>query len=153
MPVGFKVRIDISPDNEEEIVIHCKQISDDVVRLQKLLSNGDSNEIELELNGVTHFVKTDQILFFETAGTKAAAHTKDRMYYSDLKLYELEERLPRSFLRISKSAIINTKAVSSIHRDITGICEAYFPDTTKMVYISRSYYKAFKDKINETRLK
>lgn len=152
LPVGFKVRIDISPDGEDEIVIRCKQINDDVIRLQKLLSGSENNEIELNLNGSTHFVKTESILFFETAETKTVAHTKERMYYSDLKLYELEERLPRSFMRISKSSIINTKAVSSIHRDITGICEAYFPDTAKMVYISRSYYKAFKDKINETRL-
>ena len=151
--MGFKVRIEITPENDDEIVIHCKQINDEVIRLQKLISGSENNELELELSGKTHFVKTDTILFFETSDNKTVAHTKDRMYYSDLKLYELEERLPRSFMRISKSSIINLNAVSSIHRDITGICEAYFPETAKMVYVSRSYYKAFKEKINETRLK
>ncbi len=151
--VGFKVKIDVSPDNDEEIIIRCKQMNDDVLRLQKLLSSDESNELELELHGNIHFVRTDSILFFETSGNKTVAHTKERMYYSDLKLYELEQRLPNSFMRISKSSIINLNAVSSIHRDITGICEAYFPDTAKMVYISRSYYKTFKDKINEMRLR
>ena len=75
------------------------------------------------------------------------------MYYTDLKLYELEERLPKSFMRISKSCIINVNAVSSIHKEITGICEAFFRDTVKKVYVSRGYYKQFREKINETRLK
>lgn len=151
--MAFKVRIEADSGNENEIIIKCKSITDEVIRLQSLISGSENGEIELMLGNKTHFVKTASILFFETCGSKTAAHTKERIYYTDLKLYELEECLPRSFMRISKSCIINTKAVSAIHRELTGICEAYFPDTAKTVYISRSYYKAFKDRINETRLK
>ncbi len=151
--MGFKVRLDIDPDNEDEIIIKCKEANDEVLRIYSLLTERKNSEIELLLNGETHFVKLSELLFFETDGTKTAAHTKSRMYYTDLKLYELEEQLPSSFMRISKSAIINTKAVSSMRREITGICEAFFPDTPKKVYISRSYYHSFKNKIYETRLK
>lgn len=151
--MGFKVRLDIDPDNEDEIIIKCKEANDEVLRIYSLLTERKNSEIELLLNGETHFVKLSELLFFETDGTKTAAHTKNRMYYTDLKLYELEEQLPSSFMRISKSAIINTKAVSSMRREITGICEAFFPDTPKKVYISRSYYHSFKNKIYETRLK
>ena len=151
--MGFKVRLDIDPYNEDEIIIKCKEANDEVLRIYSLLTERKNSEIELLLNGETHFVKLSELLFFETDGTKTAAHTKSRMYYTDLKLYELEEQLPSSFMRISKSAIINTKAVSSMRREITGICEAFFPDTPKKVYISRSYYHSFKNKIYETRLK
>ena len=151
--MGFKVRLDIDPDNEDEIIIKCKEANDEVLRIYSLLTERKNSEIELLLNGETHFVKLSELLFFETDGIKTAAHTKNRMYYTDLKLYELEEQLPSSFMRISKSAIINTKAVSSMRREITGICEAFFPDTPKKVYISRSYYHSFKNKIYETRLK
>lgn len=148
--MGFRVRIDINPDCDEEIIIRCKNISEEVLRLESLVSN---SEMELELGGKLHFIKTDSILFFETCGNKTAAHTRDMMYYTDMKLYELEESLPRSFMRISKSCILNTKAVSSIRREFTGICEAFFAGTVKKVYISRTYYKPFREKINETRLK
>ena len=151
--MGFKVRVEIAPDGEEEIIIRCRNISEEIVRIQSLVTNMENGEMELELGGKQHFIKTGSILFFETCGNKTSAHTKDKMYYTDLKLYELEERLPRSFMRISKSCIINTKAVSSIRRDITGIAEAFFHDTVKKVYISRGYFKQFKEKINETRLK
>ena len=151
--MGFKVRIEIDPACDEEIIIRCKSVSDEIMRIESIVSSLDSSEMELELGEKLHFVKTASILFFETDGNKTAAHTVDRMYYTDLKLYELEQRLPNSFMRISKSCIINTKAVSSIHKEITGICEAFFRNTQKKVYVSRGYYKSFKEKINETRLK
>ena len=151
--MGFKVRIEIDPQCDEEIIVRCRNMSADVARIESLISSLDSSEMELELGDKIHFVKVSSILFFETDGSKTAAHTADRMYYTDLKLYELEERLPNSFMRISKSCIINVKAVSSIHKEITGICEAFFRNTQKKVYVSRGYYKSFKEKINETRLK
>lgn len=151
--MGFKVRIEIDPDCDEEIIIRCRNMSEEAMRIESVVSSLEASEMELELGEKLHFVKTASILFFETDGNKTAAHTVDRMYYTDLKLYELEQRLPNSFMRISKSCIINTKSVSSIHKEITGICEAFFRDTVKKVYVSRSYYKPFKEKINETRLK
>ncbi len=151
--LGFKVRIEIDPECNEEIIIKCKSLNEEALRLQSLISDTASDEIELSLGSDIHFVKISGILFFETDGTKTAAHTKNRMYFTDLKLYELEERLPRSFMRVSKSCIANTSAICSIKRELTGICEARFPDTPKKIYISRSYYKAFKEKIKETRLK
>lgn len=151
--MGFKVRVEIDPECDEEIIIRCRNVSDEIARIESLVSSIDPCEMELELGNDLYFVKTEQILFFETDGSKTAAHTVDRMYYTDLKLYELEERLPKSFMRISKSCIININAVSSIHKEITGICEAFFRDTVKKVYVSRGYYKQFREKINETRLK
>lgn len=87
--MGFKVRIEVTPDAEEEIIIKCKNITDEVIAIQSVISNNENNELELTLGENTHFVKTSKILFFETSGNKTAAHTKERMYYSDLKLYEL----------------------------------------------------------------
>ena len=103
--MGFKVRIEIDPQCDEEIIVRCRNMSADVARIESLISSLDSSEMELELGDKLHFVKVSSILFFETDGSKTAAHTADRMYYTDLKLYELEERLPNSFMRISKSCI------------------------------------------------
>lgn len=150
--MGFRIRIDIDPECDEEVVIKCKSITDEVLALQAKLASNQGSEIELKLNDSIYFVRLSDILFFETDSGKTAAHTADRMYYSDLKLYELEETLPQSFLRISKSSIINITPISSIRKDITGICEVFFRNTNKKVYVSRSYSKVFREKINETRL-
>lgn len=148
----MKIRFEIDPNGEEEIIIRCRALSEDVLQLERLINgNSSKTEMELHLGGNDYFVSLDEILFFETSGSKTAAHTVNRMYYTDFKLYELEEKLPRSFMRISKSCVLNLNSVVALKRELTGICEAGFRDTTKKVYISRSYYKPFREKINEIR--
>jgi DNA-binding LytR/AlgR family response regulator len=74
------------------------------------------------------------------------------MYETQLKLYELEGRLPQYFVRISKSCIANIMKIDSISRNITGASEISFVKTNKIVYCSRSYLKMLTDKIKEMRL-
>lgn len=51
-----------------------------------------------------YYVKLDDILFFETGINGIEAHTKNDIFQTKRKLYELEELLPGIFMRISKSA-------------------------------------------------
>ncbi len=64
------------------------------------------------------------------------------------KLYELEELLPRAFIRISKSAILNSSKVYSIARNLTASSRVEFFGSHKAVFVSRNYYKLLKDKIS-----
>lgn len=50
----------------------------------------------------------------ETDGNAIQVHTRDDIYQTRYKLYELEELLPGQFMRVSKSAILNTSHVYSI---------------------------------------
>ena len=50
---------------------------------------------------------SDEIYFFETEGRELRVHTADRIFTCSYKLYEREELLPGSFMRISKSTIAN----------------------------------------------
>ena len=63
------------------------------------------------------------------------------------KLYELEEKLPSYFLRISKSTILNTRKLYSITKNLAGASKIEFQGTYKTVYCSRNYYKALKEKL------
>lgn len=65
--------------------------------------------------------------------------------------YELEEFLPRYFMRISKSTILNTNKVYSIQRNLTASSVIEFQNTHKQIYVSRYYYKPLKNKLEEKR--
>lgn len=79
--------------------------------------------------------------------------TYERQYLPDkIQLYELEELLPGSFMRISKSAIVNTSHIYSISRNLTASSVVAFADTHKQVYVSRYYYKPLINKLEEKRL-
>lgn len=147
----MKVRIETADD--DEIVIRCKKQDSGIFRLayeiENLLSHG---ELLLAIGNKEYYVSPKDILFFETDCGKIFAHTDENMYETELKLYELEEKLPSYFVRISKSCIANIMKIDSINRNITGASEITFVSTIKKVYCSRSYLKMLKDKITEMRL-
>lgn len=79
------------------------------------------------------------------------AHTRDGIYRIRSKLYELEETLPGSFMRVSKSAILNVHHVYSIERNLTASSIVQFQGTHKQVFVSRHYYKALRERLEEKR--
>lgn len=151
----MKVRIEISDDAEEEVVIRARSLTNEVRRISDAVSAAAGTEATISLTDgeSEYFVPVASLLFFETEGGRTAAHTADKMYYTTLKLYELETILPRTFARVSKSCVVNTAAISSIKRNPVGASETFFADSYKKVYISRSYYKAVREIIEETRIK
>lgn len=151
----MKLRIEISDDPEEEVVIRCRERTDLVDKLTAAFSDIAKLDATLALfsGSEEHFVPARQILFFESAGKKVAAHTRDRCYFTDKRLYELERLLGRTFVRVSKYCVVNSGEISAISRGVTGSAEAFFEGTDKKAYISRAYYGALKEIIYETRVK
>lgn len=150
----MKVRIEIHEDlTEDEVVIRCTRINETVLKLQNIVSDLGSNTKSLVLTrGETdYFVPQEQILFFETVGKTVSAHTADKMYETQYRLYELEEMLPGSFMRISKSTIVNLNRIYSITRNLTASSVIEFSDSIKKVYVSRNYYKALIERMGEKR--
>ncbi len=80
-------------------------------------------------------------------------HTTKDIYKTRQKLYELEELLPRDFIRVSKSTIVNTLKISAIKKNITGASEISFLSSTKKAFASRNYIKALIEIMDEKRLK
>lgn len=150
----MKLRIEVTDDGSREVVIRCPAIDDEVVRIQNavIAAGGASEELVLNLGDAECFVPVGSILFFETEGERVAAHTATAMYSTDKKLYSLERTLPHTFLRVSKSCILNSAAVCSIAKQLTGAGEVQFYGSNKKAYVSRMYYPALKNLIYETRL-
>lgn len=109
----------------------------------------------LQKNDVISFYKGDtrvylsleEILFFETDRNLVFAHTTDDSYEIHHRLYELEELLPASFMRVSKSTILNTKQIFSIDKNIYASSIVCFRHTHKQVFVSRLYYKPLIEKL------
>ena len=149
----LKIRIEMSEGVQEEVVIRCREITPEIIRLQQLLS-GDSdrsNQFLLYKGDTEYYLNVNDIIFFETEGNAVMAHTKNDMYETRRKLYELEELSGGRFQRISKSAIVNVDKVYSIKRNVTSSSAIEFQGTHKQIYVSRAYYKALREKLEEKR--
>ena len=151
---SLKLRIEISDELPDEVVIRCSKMTDEVLRLKGAFESvTGGTELTLSMGDSEYFVPTDDILFFETDDGKVAAHTADRMYYTEEKLFELEKMLPPTFMRVSKSCILNSAKVTSLTKNsLTGSAEVTFAASRKKTYVSRMYYRSLRNLIYETRL-
>lgn len=152
----MKIRIEFDEQlQEEEIIIRCSSLSDKIQKIQRALSEIDNlqEKIVLFKKETEYYLNLEDILFFETGLQGIEAHTIDDIFQSKFKLYELEELLPGTFMRISKSAILNTNRVYAINRNLTASSVIEFQHTHKQVYVSRNYYKPLKNKLEEKRMK
>lgn len=151
---NMKIHIELDQDiEEEEIVIRCKNISEEVLVIQRKLAEIlDKEEKFVFYKGDTqYYLPLTEILFFETEDKSICAHTLSDVFQVKYRLYELEEFLPGYFMRISKSTILNTHKVYSIQRNMTASSLVEFQHTHKQVYVSRNYYKPLKNKLEEKR--
>lgn len=150
----MKIHIEIDEAlQEEEVIIRCPALSPRVQQLHAALSDADPQEEKLILykKDTEYYVPLTDILFFQTDIRGVEAHTVDDIFETKYRLYELEELLPGFFMRISKSAILNTRKVYAINRNLTAASAIEFQRTHKQVYVSRSYYKPLKSKLEEMR--
>ena len=150
----MKIRIEVDESiTEEEVIIRCKELSEDIHKLQEVLkeSINKKEEIVFYKEEKEFYFSIDNILFFEIEDNSINAHTKDDCYRVKYKLYELESILPKYFTRVSKSTILNINHIYSISKNLTGASLVEFQNTYKKVYISRSYYKLLKLKMLEKR--
>ena len=148
----MKIRIDIDDKAKEtEVVIKCKEITEDVSKIQSaiLAAITDKQTLELLKDGKEFFLSPDEILFFESQAGRTYAHSATETFETKLKLYELEELLPRRYLRVSKSAIIDIEKIYSIAKNITGPSVVQFRDSHKQISVSRQYFNILKTRLKD----
>ena len=148
----MKIRIEIDERLEsDEVIIRCQKLNDEVSRVQKAVSEviSEQSRIVFYKGEAEYYFSLEKILFFETEEDEISAHTASDIYKIKYRLYELEELLPGYFLRISKSAILNTRKIFAIDRNLSSASTVSFQNTHKQVYVSRRYLKPLRDRLEE----
>lgn len=144
----MKIKIEVDHTLvENEVIIKCSEIDQNIQKIQAVIS-----DITLPYekwfflkDGKEYYLPLDTILFFETDNQNIHAHTVNEVYIIKYKLYELEEKLPKNFLRVSKSTILNLNHIYSIDKNLTSSSIVQFYKTHKRVYVSRYYYKQLRE--------
>lgn len=140
----MKVRIEVVEDEaDEEIIIRCVRVDETVQRIQQYAKNRAAGNVQITFykDNQEYYFPVGQILFFETEGEYVYGHTVKDTYRTKYRLYELEELLPAYFTRASKSAVINSRQVYSITKNLTASSLVTFHGSHKHVYVSRNYYQ------------
>lgn len=134
---------------EPKITIECNKVDSQILKIVELLKKSDYNDKKIIgiARGETYCINQDNILYFETVDRKTFCYTKDAVYETTLKLYEIEEKYENTdYIRISKSSIVNLNKIKSIRPDFGGKILATMENDEK-IYISRQYVPILKKKL------
>jgi DNA-binding LytR/AlgR family response regulator len=146
------MKITVETDNQirvDEIIIRCKEKNNLVRKIEKYIENLNDINILFYQKEQEYYLNLNEIIFFETDANSISAHTVSDMYYVKYKLYELEKILPKNFIRVSKSTIVNINHIYSINKKITSSSVIEFNKTYKKVFVSRFYFKNLKERLKE----
>lgn len=138
---------DIGPDEEEAIVIRCREVDESLL---KLINGLKIKKEKLTVSQGEKILQIDpeEIYYFEAVNSKVFLYLEKDMYETRLKLYELEQRYAETdFLRISKSVILNLAKVENFCPLFNGRFEALMKNGERVV-ISRQYVPLLKNKLN-----
>ena len=143
----FKITIrQIAPDKEEEVVVNCHEITDEVISLVEKLKTTDTELFGVK-GGEVFRVPVKDVLYVESVDNKTYLYLRQSVYETKSKLYEIEEQCRATKLfRCSKSMIVNIAKIRSVLPSVNGRLEARLQND-ETVIVSRQYVAALKKKL------
>ncbi len=147
----MKIRVEEVPGlMETEVVVRCNQAGGDAARVLAKLSELEAEgagRLTGQLEGQTYLLDPVKVLYADTADKRTFLYTADGVYETELRLWELEERLrARDFFRASKSALVNFNAIKSLRPDLGGRIRLTM-DNGEAVYVSRQYAPGLRERL------
>lgn len=133
---------DLQEGEEEQIIIKCHEITPE---LQRLISRLKAQDVLIAYDGNEIYrISQSKVYYIESIDNKTFLYSKDKVFDSKQKLYELEDYLSGSdFLRVSKSIILNLSKIKSLSPALSGRFEALL-DNGEKVIISRQFVSDLK---------
>lgn len=131
-------------DEEDELIVKCDYLDESLTKLINQFKTG-KGKMNFYKDGKIVFVEPEEVLYFESVDDTVFAYTKDSVFETKSKLYQLEEELPASiFFRANKAVIVNLDKIDSLAPVFGGRFEAVLENGYKVV-VSRNYLSTLKE--------
>lgn len=132
------------PDEEDEIIVKCDYLDESITKLLNQFKAGKT-KMNFYKDSKIVLLEQDEILYFESVDDIVFAYTKNDVFETKSKLYQLEEELPgNTFFRASKAVILNIDKIDSLSPAFGGRFEAVLENGYKVI-ISRNYVNTLKE--------
>ena len=110
----MKVELQIKETYEEEkLIVQTPPPTEKVQKIIEFAENLDQKEtIKGKIDDQVYLIKVSKIQRFYIENRKVLAETASQTYTIDLRLYQVLELLPTTFIQISQSEIVNIDSIS-----------------------------------------
>ena len=134
----IKVQID-SVFQEEMLQIQAPSRTPKIQQVVEFVESLDDNQrLKGKKDGETYLI--------EPKARQVLAETIQGEYHLGLRLYQVLEKLPSYFIKISQSEIVNLKEIERFNITPNGLVEIHLKNK-ETTYSSRRYLKAIKEKL------
>ena len=140
----MKCTLIITDEHEEEVVIYARERTKLTNDIEMLVCGSVPELIGYKENEVVK-LNSDLISCFTVEGNKVYALTDSEKLQIKLRLYQLEEMLPDTFVKINQSCIANIRKIERFDTSVSGTLLIKFKNGYKD-YVSRRQMKAVKER-------
>ena len=143
----MKISINIDEAlTDTEINVSCSRLTPEIEKLLATLRMLDE-QLTVTKDGETFIIDVAKIVYIESVDRKTFVYTKNDVFESKLRLYEVEEKLCESgFFRASKSCIIQLRYIRSLRADIDRRIRVTLENGEKIM-VSRQYADELKRRL------
>ena len=143
----MKIEINVDDKVEETCIsISCKGLTPELEKVLAMMRILEKQLVATR-DGETFLLDVSEIIYIETIDRKTFVYTKDGVFESGLRLYELEEQLEEcGFFRVSKSCLVKLQSVRSLKSDINRRIRVTL-DNGEVIIASRQYADGIKRRL------
>ena len=143
----MKIRIEHAPLEENEVILRCTQLDDEMLRVLSLLRSGMQKLLVWNEHREMLPLSVSKVVYCETVEEKTFVYTHDGIYQTALSLAELEDRwVDLGLFRAGKSSVVNLHEIQKLKNCGSGRIEALLTTGEKMV-ISRRYAPILRERL------
>lgn len=141
----MKCTVILDKTREEEIVIYAHQKNEMIFEIERM-----AQEKPLQLTGFLNEeivrLEPQDIYCFTVEGGRLYAIGENEKYLIKARLYNIEEILDKSFIKINQSSIANVKKIQKFDASISGTLKVIFKNG-HTDYVSRRNIKNVKERL------
>ena len=141
----MKIKTIVDSSRDEEILIYTHKPT----RLGELIKQmliDNSPEIVGHRDKTAVPLNLMDIYCFTVEQNKVFAMTENESFEIKLRLYQIEEKLPKNFIKINQSCIANIKRIEKFDATFSGTLQVIFKNGYKE-YVSRRNIKKVKERM------
>ncbi len=141
----MKCTVILDTTREEEIIIYAHQKNELVCEIERMTQN-NASQLTGYLRGEIVMLETKDIYCFTLEGGRLYAICESEKYLLKLRLYNVEQMLDNSFIKINQSSIANISKIKKFDASISGTLKVVFKNG-HTDYVSRRNIKNIKKRM------
>ena len=143
----MKISINVEEEIKDiEVVISCSRLTPEIEKVLATLRMME-RQLLVKKGEETYILDVSKVIYLESVDRRTFVYTRENVYESGFKLYELEQQLEEcGFFRASKSCVAALRYIRSLKTDVNRKIKVTM-ENGEQIMVSRQYAEELKKKL------